>query len=105
MNPKKRRDNFLVEILRGERERGNAPLARHDAKRRALVDARLLSGPLRVGADLAELFGGFGGFCRRLARGEELEQPAILRASVLVEQAEHDLAELGAGIFGSVFER
>ena len=37
-------------------------------------------------------------------RPGRLEQAAILGACVLIEQPEHDLAELGAGIFFEVFE-
>ena len=35
---------------------------------------------------------------------QEVEQPSVLGAGVLVEQAEHDLSELRAGVFGEVFE-
>jgi hypothetical protein len=56
-------------------------------------------------AAIAELFGSFGSFCRSLSRREELEQPAIFRAGVLIKQPEQNGCELGAGIFGGMFER
>jgi hypothetical protein len=54
-----------------------------------------------AGEDDPALFRRLGG-C--LAHWEEVEQVPLIGPGVLIEQAEHDLSELGSGIANEVFE-